>query len=189
MQTCRMCWLCRSTAVRLEICAPSRLPPHAGPGTGTERSGPGAADAGGAAGADAMGSPAMNFLVGTVQDGHIKGTSFDVKPDAELGQKLLKHNGQKVYFGIRPEDLELKGMDGNTIAEAGHLIKELPALRAWIKGRHTSSGASKPQESIRPNRGGHAIVPTWPVELQAGVGRPTFFRRVIPKSAAVRAHP
>jgi multiple sugar transport system ATP-binding protein len=57
-----------------------------------------------------MGSPAMNFLVGTVQDGHIRASTFDVKPDPELAQKLQKHNGQRVYFGIRPEDLGLKGV-------------------------------------------------------------------------------
>lgn len=58
-----------------------------------------------------MGSPAMNFLVGTVQDGKITSQSFSVRPDPELAQKLQRHNGQKVYFGIRPEDLGLRGVD------------------------------------------------------------------------------
>jgi multiple sugar transport system ATP-binding protein len=56
-----------------------------------------------------IGSPAMNFLVGTLQDGHIKGPDFDVKPDAALAQKLVSYNGKRVYMGIRPEDLGLKG--------------------------------------------------------------------------------
>ena len=59
-----------------------------------------------------MGSPAMNFLVGTAQDGKISSQSFSVTPDDELAQKLKKVNGQKVYFGIRPEDLGLRGVDG-----------------------------------------------------------------------------
>jgi multiple sugar transport system ATP-binding protein len=69
-----------------------------------------------------MGSPAMNFLVGTVQDGRIAGTSFDVRPDAELGQKIQRYNGKKVYFGIRPEDIGLRGHtdipEGNNIIRA-----------------------------------------------------------------------
>lgn len=68
-----------------------------------------------------MGSPAMNFLIGTVQDGHIKGANFSVKPDAELATKLKKHNNQKVYFGIRPEDLGLRG--ATDIPEADNIIK------------------------------------------------------------------
>jgi len=58
-----------------------------------------------------MGSPAMNFLVGTAQDGKVAGQSFSVRPDPELVQKLQRHNGKKVYFGIRPEDLGLRGVD------------------------------------------------------------------------------
>ncbi len=56
-----------------------------------------------------MGSPAMNFLVGTVEGGRIKGNTFDVAPDAALGEKLKNHNGKKVYLGIRPENLHLQG--------------------------------------------------------------------------------
>ena len=68
-----------------------------------------------------MGSPAMNFLVGTVQDGAIKGSGFSVKPDAELVQKLQSYNGKKVYMGIRPENL---GLRGNTdIPEGDNIIK------------------------------------------------------------------
>jgi multiple sugar transport system ATP-binding protein len=68
-----------------------------------------------------MGSPAMNFLIGTVRDGRITGASFDVKPDAELGQKLQRHSGQKVYFGIRPENVGLRGH--SDIVEADNTIR------------------------------------------------------------------
>jgi multiple sugar transport system ATP-binding protein len=68
-----------------------------------------------------MGSPAMNFLVGTVQDGRVRGTNFDIKPDPELSQKLQKYTGKKVYFGIRPENL---GLRGNTnIPEQDNVIR------------------------------------------------------------------
>ncbi|MEM7736675.1 MAG: sn-glycerol-3-phosphate ABC transporter ATP-binding protein UgpC [Deinococcota bacterium] len=70
-----------------------------------------------------MGSPAMNFLVGNVDGEHVKGPdgSFDVVPDAELTSKLAAHNGKKVYFGVRPEDL---GIRGNTsIPEGDNVIK------------------------------------------------------------------
>ncbi len=68
-----------------------------------------------------MGSPAMNFLVGTVQDGVIKGGGFSVKPDAELAQKLQVQNGKKVFMGIRPENLGLKG--DTAIPEGDNTIK------------------------------------------------------------------
>jgi len=68
-----------------------------------------------------MGSPAMNFLVGTVQGDKITSASFSVRPDAELAQKLQRHSGQKVYFGIRPEDLGIRGIDA--IPEADNVIK------------------------------------------------------------------
>lgn len=56
-----------------------------------------------------MGSPAMNFLVGTVENGAIKGGNFSVGSDAELKGKLGTYNGKKVYMGIRPENLYIKG--------------------------------------------------------------------------------
>ena len=56
-----------------------------------------------------IGSPAMNFMVGDVQDGRIKSPYFDLKADPELAQKLQPYNGKRVYVGIRPENLGLKG--------------------------------------------------------------------------------
>ena len=68
-----------------------------------------------------MGSPAMNFLVGSVKDGMIQSNSFSVKPDDELLQKIKKHDGNKVYFGIRPEDLGIRGL--TEIPEENNIIK------------------------------------------------------------------
>ncbi len=68
-----------------------------------------------------IGSPAMNFMVGTVHDGRIKSGQFDMKPNGELGQKLTPYNGKKVYLGIRPENLGLKGYAD--IEEADNVIE------------------------------------------------------------------
>ncbi|NLG09070.1 MAG: ABC transporter ATP-binding protein [Deinococcales bacterium] len=68
-----------------------------------------------------IGSPAMNFMVGTVQDGRLKSPQFDLKPTDELASKLTGHNGKKVYVGIRPEDLDLRGY--TDIPEGDNVIK------------------------------------------------------------------
>ncbi len=68
-----------------------------------------------------IGSPAMNFMVGTVQDGHLKSASFDLKPSDQLASKLGGHNGKPVYVGIRPEDIDLRGY--TDIPEGDNIIK------------------------------------------------------------------
>ena len=68
-----------------------------------------------------IGSPAMNFMVGTVQNGRISSPQFDLKPRDELGQKIAPYNGKKVYVGIRPENLGLRG--NTTIKENENVIK------------------------------------------------------------------
>ena len=67
-----------------------------------------------------IGSPAMNFLVGDVQNGQLTSPQFDIKPVGELAQKLNAYNGKKVYVGMRPENLDLPG---GKIAEAKNTIK------------------------------------------------------------------
>jgi multiple sugar transport system ATP-binding protein len=71
--------------------------------------------------ADFIGSPAMNFIKGRVQGGHIKGDLFDVKPDNVLLQGLTPYEGREVYLGIRPENLGLKGR--TDIPEGDNLIR------------------------------------------------------------------
>jgi len=66
-----------------------------------------------------IGSPAMNFMVGTVQDGRVKSAQFDIKPTDELAQKLRAYNGKKIYIGIRPENLDLTGA---SIPEQDNLV-------------------------------------------------------------------
>ena len=68
-----------------------------------------------------IGSPAMNFMVGDVQGGRVRSPYFDIEPDGELSQKLQSYNGAKVFVGVRPENLGLKGH--TTIPERDNAIK------------------------------------------------------------------
>jgi multiple sugar transport system ATP-binding protein len=68
-----------------------------------------------------IGSPAMNFLVGNVKNGHLVSPQFDLAPSGELAQKLRAFEGKKVYLGIRPENLGLRG--STVIAEGQNVIK------------------------------------------------------------------
>jgi ABC-type sugar transport system ATPase subunit len=95
-----------------------------------------------------MGSPAMNFLVGTVQNGHLKSPQFDLAPNGELAQKLRASEGKKVYVGIRPENL---GLRGNTaIAEGQNVIKARSRSSSRSAPRPTSSPASAATRRRRP---------------------------------------
>jgi multiple sugar transport system ATP-binding protein len=67
-----------------------------------------------------IGSPAMNFMVGTVEGDRIKAGQFDVKTDQVLSKKLQGYNGKKVYMGIRPENIGLEGY--TTIPEQDNVI-------------------------------------------------------------------
>ena len=58
-----------------------------------------------------IGSPAMNFLEGTLQGGDVPRLVLDDGPALQLGRMPRDRAGQRVVFGIRPEDV--------TIDEAG----------------------------------------------------------------------
>ncbi len=68
-----------------------------------------------------IGSPAMNFMVGTVQGGKLRSPQFDLAPTGELADKLRAAEGKKVYVGIRPENLDLRGYSQAT--EGENIIK------------------------------------------------------------------
>src|SRR5690625_691380 len=51
----------------------------------------------------------MNFMCGEVRNGRIVAPPFDVLTDEELAGKLRSAEGKKVYLGVRPENLGLKG--------------------------------------------------------------------------------
>jgi len=105
-----------------------------------------------------MGSPAMNFLVGTVQNGRIVSQQFDVKPVGELGQKIVAYNGKKVYVGIRPENLGLRGTskiveNENIIKAEVEVVEPLGAethILASVGGDQTLVARVDPHANVRP---------------------------------------
>lgn len=56
-----------------------------------------------------IGSPAMNFLRGTVAGGHVVSPHMDITLRDELRRALLAYEGQEVWAGFRPENLSLGG--------------------------------------------------------------------------------
>jgi multiple sugar transport system ATP-binding protein len=68
-----------------------------------------------------IGSPSMNFfevtLVGTLEEMYVDGDSFKLRLPPAKAAPLADHLGQKVIFGVRPEDIEDRnymrpGIDG-----------------------------------------------------------------------------
>ncbi len=105
-----------------------------------------------------MGSPAMNFIVGTVDNGTVKGRdgSFVVTPDKELVDKLTSYNGKQVYLGIRPEDLDVKVGDAtnNTIKATVEVIEPLGAetiIIASLKGDQSVVARVEPHVPVKVN--------------------------------------
>jgi multiple sugar transport system ATP-binding protein len=70
-----------------------------------------------------IGSPAMNFMIARVEQGRLKSEQFDLAPAGALSEKLRPYEGKRVFVGIRPENLGLRGM--TTIQEGDNLIKAL----------------------------------------------------------------
>ena len=68
-----------------------------------------------------IGSPAMNFMIANVQQGALKSEAFNLTPNGDLGAKLRAYEGKRVFVGIRPENLGLRGI--TTIKEGENLIK------------------------------------------------------------------
>ncbi len=54
-----------------------------------------------------IGSPAMNFLKGTVRQGHVVSPHLDITLRSELLDALRGYEGREVWVGVRPENLEL----------------------------------------------------------------------------------
>ena len=107
-----------------------------------------------------MGSPAMNFLVGGCQDGVISGASqsFALSPDEELKNKLAAYNGKRVYVGIRPEDLGIKGTTAiadtgnNTINATVEVVEPLGAetiIIASVEGDQSIVARVEPHAGVR----------------------------------------
>ncbi len=109
-----------------------------------------------------MGSPAMNFIVGTVDEGTIKGKkgSFSITPDKELVDKLYKFHGKQVYLGVRPEDLDVKGNSqiedtgNNTIKATVEVVEPLGAetiVIASLEGNQSIVARVEPHAKVKVN--------------------------------------
>jgi multiple sugar transport system ATP-binding protein len=81
-----------------------------------------------------IGSPAMNFLPGTLEDGHLRTALGDVVVPAELGAKLQRADaGRDLIVGIRPEHFEDAALldarlaDGLTFTAVVEVLESLGA--------------------------------------------------------------
>jgi multiple sugar transport system ATP-binding protein len=83
-----------------------------------------------------IGSPAMNFMEVTLVREHdqyfINGGAFKVKLPEAFHPRLENYAGQRVVFGVRPEDMEAKAPgaeagDGNTLAARADVVETLGA--------------------------------------------------------------
>lgn len=79
-----------------------------------------------------IGSPAMNFLKGRVENGCIKNAFFDVRPIEAFAEQLEPYEGKELYLGVRPENLGLKGVsdipeDHNHIRATVKLVEPIGA--------------------------------------------------------------
>lgn len=112
-----------------------------------------------------MGSPAMNFVTGTVDGGTVKGAegSFTVTPDKKLASKLKKSfKGKEVFLGVRPEDLNVKGQNtqiedtgSNTIKAKVEVIEPLGAetvIIATTLGNYKIVARVEPHVKVAVNK-------------------------------------
>jgi len=104
-----------------------------------------------------IGSPAMNFLVGNVQNGRLTSPEFDIKPVGELAEKIAPFNGKKVYVGIRPENLDLPGgkipEKQNSIKASVEVVEPLGAethILASVGGDQTLVARVDPHARVQP---------------------------------------
>jgi len=104
-----------------------------------------------------IGSPAMNFLVGDVQNGRLTSPQFDIKPVGELAQKIAPYNGKKVYVGMRPENLDLPGgkiaQNQNAIKATVEVVEPLGAethILASVGGDQTLVARVDPHARVQP---------------------------------------
>ncbi len=67
-----------------------------------------------------IGSPAMNFMTGTIQNGRLVSDAFDIKPNDALAGKLASRDGKRVHVGLRPENFGLEGY--TTIEEKDNVV-------------------------------------------------------------------
>ena len=107
-----------------------------------------------------IGSPAMNFMVGTVENRRLKSANFDILPSDELADKLKGHDGQKVYVGIRPENFGLKGHTSipekdNVVTAKIEVVEPLGSethIMASVGGDQTVVARVDPHAPVEPGQ-------------------------------------
>ncbi len=107
-----------------------------------------------------IGSPAMNFMVGSVENRRLKSANFDILPSDELADKLAGHDGQKVYVGIRPENFGLKGHTSipekdNVVTAKIEVVEPLGSethIMASVGGDQTVVARVDPHAPVEPNQ-------------------------------------
>ena len=105
-----------------------------------------------------IGSPAMNFIDGTItsQDGRsgIASKGFDFPLDDSVAREVPGATGKKVTYGIRAEDVGLSQEPGEGLVEASVFGSELMGAEQFVHGR----------------RDDISIVARVPMEFQAVIG-------------------
>ena len=111
--------------------------------------------------AEFIGSPAMNIVIGAVDNGTIKGKegNFALTPekDLELTNNLKAFHGKQVYLGVRPEDLEVRSSeqkDSNIIKATVEVIEPLGAetiITSLLEGGQKIVARVSPQTKVKIN--------------------------------------
>ncbi len=106
-----------------------------------------------------IGSPAMNFLKGTVQQGHVVSPHMDITLRSELLTALRSYEGQEVWVGVRPENLELARPDSreNLIRTTVKLVEPIGA-ETIIIGTAGEAGITARVEAEETAAVGEAIL-------------------------------
>ncbi|MDX2008398.1 MAG: sn-glycerol-3-phosphate ABC transporter ATP-binding protein UgpC [Meiothermus sp.] len=98
-----------------------------------------------------IGSPAMNFLRGTVRQGHVVSAHMDITLRKDLLDVLRGYEGKEVWLGIRPENLELARPDSseNWIRTTVKLVEPIGAETIIIgtSGDFPLTARVEPEES------------------------------------------
>jgi multiple sugar transport system ATP-binding protein len=111
-----------------------------------------------------IGSPSMNFIPVTVTDGsgalYAEADGMRIKVPAENAQSLMPYKGQRVTFGVRPEDLEVGPSSHNgdlsfdSVVEVveplgSEILLDTRAAGQHIVARVEPSVRTQPREKIR----------------------------------------
>jgi multiple sugar transport system ATP-binding protein len=70
-----------------------------------------------------IGSPAMNFVPATVEDGRLRTALGDIEPAGELRRAIGRGGGRDVILGVRPEDFEDAALMGDDARARGFTFR------------------------------------------------------------------